>query len=83
MSVMIELKYNVGDKIKRTFCYGANTTHGGSSPITEVLSVQEIRIINGTPINRNKRIIQYICFNERIGKFETFDEKNIEEYSPV
>ena len=83
MSVMIELKYNVGDKIKRTFCYGANMTHGGSSPVTEVLQVQEIKIINGTPINRNKRVIQYICFNERTGKFEAFNERDIEEYSPV
>lgn len=83
MPVMIELKYNVGDKIKRTFCYGANMTHGGSNPITEVLRVEEIRIINGTPINKNKRTIQYICFNERTGRFETFNESDIEEYSPA
>lgn len=83
MSVIVELKYNVGDKIKRTFCYGANTTHGGSSPITEILKIEEIKIINGSPINKNKRIIQYICFNERTGKFEAFNENDIEEYSPV
>lgn len=58
-------------------------THGGSKPITEILEVQEIKIIGGTPISRNKKTIQYICYNERTSKFETLSERDIEEYSPV
>lgn len=80
MSVTINLKFNVSDKIKRIVYCGANMTHGYGVPKTEFLEIQEIKIIAGSPINRMQKRIQYICYNENTGKFKTLDEKDIEEY---
>lgn len=83
MAAVITVEFNIGDKIKRVVPCGANMTHGCGSPTIERLSVQEITIIAGTPINKNKTRFQYTCFNETKGRFETFDEDEIKEYSPA
>lgn len=77
MSCIIELKFNVGDKIKRVVQCGANMKHGRGTPKTEVLRIEEIKIISGSPINRNKKIVQYTCYNETNGNFYTLREDDI------
>ncbi len=75
----ITVAVNVGEKLKRTVRCGANMTHGRGSLEEQVLSVEEIRITAGSPINGNKKIIRYTCFNETTGKFEELSDTDMEE----
>lgn len=83
MAVMIEIKFNIGDKIKRTVHCGASVSYGRGTSKTEILQVQEIKIISGSPINRNKRRIYYTCYNETRGIFTTLNEEDMDEYSLI
>lgn len=75
--MIIETKFGVGDKIKRTKYPFATASFGSAKPVVEHLQIIETRITAGSPWNGNQKSIVHTCFNRDTGKFVEIDERDM------
>lgn len=78
----IEIKYNVGDKIKRPRNCFATTSHSGSNS-EQILRVERIIIERGNAFNSWKTKFSYECQDERTGNFVTLSDDEIDKCSSM
>ena len=82
ISMTIEIKYNVGDKIKRPRNCFATTSHSGSSS-EQILRVERIIIERRNAFNGWKTKFSYECQDERTGNFVTLSDDEIDKCSSI
>ena len=80
--MQINVKYNVGDKIKRSRNYFATTSHSGSST-EQILRVERIIIERGNLFNGWKTKFLYECQDIKSGDFVTLNDEEIDECSSM
>ena len=78
--MQINVKYNVGEKIKRPRNCFATTSHSGSSA-EQILRVERIIIERGNFFNGWKTKFYYECQDEQNGNFVTLDDEEIDKCS--
>jgi hypothetical protein len=78
----INVKYNVGEKIKRSRNCFATTSHSGSST-EQILRVERIIIERGNSFNGWKTKFYYECQDERNGNFVTLNDEEIDKCSSM
>ena len=78
----IEIKYNIGDKIKRPRNYFATTSQSGSNS-EQNLREERIIIERGNAFNGWKTKFSYECQDERTGNFITLSNDEIDKCSSM
>lgn len=76
----INVKYNVGEKIKKSRNCFATTSHSGPST-EQILKVERIIIERGNPFNGWKTKFYYECQDEQNGNLVTLDDDEINKCS--
>ena len=77
--MQINVKYNVGDKIKRLRKCFATTSHSSSST-EQVLRVERIIIERGNSFNGWQPKFHYECQDMKSGDFVTLNDEEIDVY---
>ena len=80
--MQINVKYNVGEKIKRLRNCFATTSHSGSST-EQILRVERIIIERGNSFNGWKPKFYYECQDEQTGDFVTLNDEEIDKCSSM
>lgn len=78
--MQINIKYNVGDKIKRLRKCFATTSRSGTST-EQTLRVERIIIERGNSFNSWKPEFYYECQDEQTGDFVTLNDEEIDKCS--
>ena len=78
--MQIDVKYNVGDKIKRLRGCFATVSHSGSC-VEQTLRVERIIIERGNSFNDWQPKFYYECQDLKSGDFVTLDDEEINECS--
>lgn len=76
--MQIDVKYNVGDKIKRLRGCFATVSHSGSC-VEQTLRIERIIIERGNSFNDWQPKFYYECQDLKSGDFVTLDDEEINE----